>query len=54
MRIEPISLYTGGVGTLISTLGAGAIMQLIYSALRFEPRKIRQRPIGEIVKILTR
>ena len=43
-----------GIGTLISTLGAGAIMQLIYSALRFEPRKIRQRPIGEIVKILTR
>lgn len=42
-----------GIGTLISTLGAGAIMQLIYSALRFEPRKIRQRSIGEILTILT-
>lgn len=37
-----------GIGTLISTLGAGAVMQLIYSACRFDPRSIRQRSLAEI------
>ena len=41
-----------GIGTLISTLGAGAVMQLVYSAFRFEPRKIRQRPITEVSRLL--
>ena len=34
-----------GVGTLISTFGAGAVMQLVYSLLRFEPREIVHRDI---------
>lgn len=41
-----------GIGTLISTLGAGAVMQLVYSAFRFEPRKIRQRSITEVSRLL--
>ena len=29
-----------GIGTLISTFGAGLVMQLVYQAVRFEPREI--------------
>ena len=41
-----------GIGTLISTLGAGAVMQLVYNALRFEPRDIRHRNVFEVSRIL--
>ena len=41
-----------GIGTLISTFGAGAIMQLVYSLLHFEPRDIRHRDVTEITKEL--
>ena len=41
-----------GIGTLISTFGAGLVMQLVYNALRFEPRNIRHRDIVEIWKVL--
>ena len=41
-----------GIGTLISTFGAGAIMQLVYSLLHFEPREIRHRDVIEVTKEL--
>lgn len=41
-----------GIGTLISTFGAGLIMQLIYSLLRFEPRAIEHQDILDTAKIL--
>ena len=41
-----------GVGTLISTFGAGLVMQLVYSMLHFEPRSVRHRDIVEIWKVL--
>ena len=41
-----------GIGTLISTFGAGAVMQLVYSILRFDPRKVRHRDVIEISKVL--
>lgn len=41
-----------GIGTLISTLGAGAVMQMVYSVLHFEPRQIRHRDAIEIMKVL--
>lgn len=34
-----------GIGTLISTFGAGLVMQFVYSLIRFEPRKIRHRDV---------
>ena len=37
-----------GIGTLISTVGAGAVMQLVYSMLHFDPRGIRHRDVREI------
>lgn len=41
-----------GIGTLISTFGAGAVMQLVYGVLRFEPRDIRHRDVFEITRAL--
>ena len=42
-----------GIGTLISTFGAGLVMQLVYSIIRFEPRNIRHRDLFEAAGILT-
>ena len=41
-----------GIGTLISTFGAGAVMQLVYQLVRFEPRQVKHRDIVETLKIL--
>ncbi|MBQ4370693.1 MAG: hypothetical protein II784_06795, partial [Oscillospiraceae bacterium] len=41
-----------GIGTLISTFGAGLVMQLVYSLLRFEPRSVKHRDVIEITKYL--
>lgn len=41
-----------GIGTLISTFGAGLVMQMVYSILHFEPREIHHRNVIEITKLL--
>ena len=41
---------TVGIGTVISTFGAGGIMCLFYSAVRFEPRKLHHRSILEMMR----
>ena len=41
-----------GIGTLISTFGAGAVMQLVYSLVHFEPREIKHRGVVEVTKEL--
>ena len=41
-----------GIGTLISTVGAGAGMQLVYHLVRFEPRDVRHRDIPEVIREL--
>ena len=41
-----------GIGTLISTFGAGAVMQLVYSVIHFEPREIKHRDAAEITRII--
>ena len=41
-----------GIGTLISTLGAGAVMQFVYSLIRFEPRSVRHRDVVEVTREL--
>lgn len=41
-----------GIGTLISTFGAGIIMQLVYNIIKFEPRKLKHRDILTVVKAL--
>ena len=42
-----------GIGTLISTFGAGLVMQLVYQLVRFEPRDVRHRSVIEVVRTLT-
>ncbi len=41
-----------GIGTLISTFGAGLVMQLVYNIIRFEPRSLKHRDVIEVSKIL--
>ena len=41
-----------GIGTLISTFGAGAVMQLVYSLLRFEPRDIVHWDLLQVMREL--
>lgn len=39
-----------GIGTLISTFGAGLVMQLVYNIIKFEPRKLKHRDVFTVVK----
>ena len=41
-----------GIGTLISTFGAGAVMQVVYNIIRFEPRDVKHRDVIEVTKEL--
>ena len=41
-----------GIGTLISTFGAGIIMQLVYTLVRFEPRNLHHKDVLEVSRIL--
>ena len=41
-----------GIGTLISTFGAGLVMQLVYNLLKFEPRLIRHNDVIRTIQIL--
>ena len=41
-----------GIGTLISTVGAGAVMQVVYDLIHFEPRHVRHRSVAEVAKVL--
>ena len=41
-----------GIGTLISTFGAGLVMQLVYNLLHFEPMDIVHMDVIETTKLL--
>ncbi len=41
-----------GIGTVLSTFGAGAVMHVVYNIIRFEPRDLKHRGVLEISKIL--
>lgn len=41
-----------GIGTLLSTFGAGLVMQLVYNLLHFEPRSLRHKGLAETLHIL--
>ena len=43
-----------GIGTLISTFGAGLVMQMVYSIIRFEPRNIVHRDVIAVTEKLCR
>jgi uncharacterized membrane protein YczE len=41
-----------GIGTLISTFGAGLVMQIVYNIIHFEPRKLKHRDVITVTKTL--
>ena len=41
-----------GIGTLISTFGAGIVMQIVYWLIRFEPRDLKHKDVMEVSRIL--
>ena len=41
-----------GIGTLISTFGAGLVMQVVYNLLKFEPRKVIHMDVLQTLRIL--
>ena len=41
-----------GIGTLISTVGAGTVLQIVYRLIRFEPRDLKHRGVIEVTKEL--
>ncbi|MBR1393192.1 MAG: hypothetical protein IJ561_05090 [Ruminococcus sp.] len=41
-----------GIGTLISTFGAGLVMQLVYIVIHFEPRDLEHKDIITVAKVL--
>ena len=41
-----------GIGTLISTFGAGLVMQLVYYPIKFEPRELKHKGVIEVSKAL--
>lgn len=43
-----------GIGTVVSTLGSGVVMQMVYSLIRFEPRSIAHKGILETAGYLRR
>ena len=41
-----------GIGTLISTFGAGLVMQVVYNLLKFAPRKVIHMDVLQTLRIL--
>ena len=41
-----------GIGTVISTFGAGIVMQIVYSMIHFEPRSLKHRNVVEVTRML--
>lgn len=41
-----------GIGTLVSTFGAGLVMQLVYMLIHFEPRGLKHKGIIETARLL--
>ena len=59
MSQTPSRYYEAQVGVLGSMLidgahTAGLVMQGIYSAIRFEPRSVMHRSIGQVLKELSK
>ena len=43
-----------GIGTLISTFGAGLVMQVVYNVIHFEPRKVKHVDLLTVTRMLVR
>ncbi len=43
-----------GIGTLLSTFGAGLVMQFVYTIIKFEPRNLKHKDVAEVTRIIMR
>lgn len=43
-----------GIGTIVSTFGSGVVMQIVFNAIGFEPRKVEHKGALETAKMLRR
>lgn len=43
-----------GIGTIVSTFGSGIVMQVIYTLIKFEPRKVEHQSVIETVQLFQR
>ena len=41
-----------GIGTVISTFGAGLVMQVVYNLVKFEPRNVKHKDVIATVRML--
>ena len=41
-----------GIGTLLSTFGAGLVMQLVYTIIKFEPRNLKHKDVTDVTRII--
>ena len=41
-----------GIGTVVSTFGSGIVMQIVYTIIKFEPRKVEHQSVVTTTKIL--
>ncbi len=41
-----------GIGTLISAVGAGLVMQAVYAAIHFDPRTLRHKDVLETIRLM--
>ena len=41
-----------GIGTVVSTFGSGIVMQIIYSIIKFEPRKVEHQSVVATTRTL--
>ena len=41
-----------GIGTLISVVGAGLVMQLVYNIIHFEPRRLKHQDVITVTRAL--
>ncbi len=43
-----------GIGTIVTTFGAGVVMQMVFSIIKFEPRAVDHQSVFDTVRILSK
>ena len=43
-----------GIGTIVTTFGAGVVMQMVFSIIKFEPREVDHQSVFDTVRILSK
>ena len=43
-----------GIGTIVTTFGAGVVMQMVFSIIKFEPREVDHQSVFDTVRMLSK